>query len=176
MTLEAFADTVIPGCKRYPEDRAIAGVSTTPGAVDAGALLVLQDPATGIEDGVGDMADLLDQHAQDVASERGLVVAVDGTAFADLDYPSRRELVASLTAPGATLRDFWFLLALFSYMAFDSAPHLDTAMALAEDHPGLLAIGFARPDDNGVWEFDPATYGRPMATLHPATDENGNLP
>ncbi|TYB91427.1 regulator, partial [Micromonospora sp. WP24] len=30
-TLEAFADTIIPGAKRFPEDRAIAGVVDDPG-------------------------------------------------------------------------------------------------------------------------------------------------
>ena len=37
-TLEAFADTLIPGQKRFPGDRAIAGVVSRPGAVQAGAI------------------------------------------------------------------------------------------------------------------------------------------
>lgn len=175
-TLEAFADTVVPGRKRHARDRAIAGVSDSPGAVEAGALAVLQDPATGIDDGVGEMAQLLDARAREAAADRGLAVRADGTAFADLDYQARRTLVAQLTEPNAPLRDFWFLLALFSYMAYDSAPHRDTAAALMDDHPGLLALGFARPDEAGRWRFSRSSYGRPLASLHPATDATGNLP
>ncbi|HYS37141.1 MAG TPA: DUF5987 family protein, partial [Pseudonocardiaceae bacterium] len=45
MTLEAWADTIIPGEKRWPDDRAIAGVSTGGGSVAAGAIEVLQTDA-----------------------------------------------------------------------------------------------------------------------------------
>ena len=38
LTLEAFADTILPGEKRTPDDTAVAGVSDGPGAVAAGAL------------------------------------------------------------------------------------------------------------------------------------------
>lgn len=174
-TLEAFADTVLPGRKRHKYDRAIAGVSTMPGAVEAGALTVLQDPATGIEDGIAEMAHRLNDHARERAVEIGAVVG-DDLPFVDLDYSARRGLVADLSAPGAPLREFWFLLALFSYMAYDSAPHRDTPTAIAEKHPGLLALGFARPDENGRWGFERASYRQPMARLHPDTDENGHMP
>ncbi|WP_196812252.1 DUF5987 family protein [Nocardia sp. CNY236] len=174
-TLEAFADTVLPGRKRHENDRAIAGVSPLPGAVEAGALTVLQDPATGIDDGIAEMAHLLNEHAREHAARIGVEVG-DDVPFADLDYQARRGLVADLSAPDAALRDFWFLLALFSYMAYDSAPHRDTATAIAEEHPGLLAVGFARPDENGHWGFERASYRQPMARLHPDTDENGHLP
>jgi hypothetical protein len=40
-TLEAFADTLIPGEKRFPADRAIAGVVSGAGAVQAGAIEML---------------------------------------------------------------------------------------------------------------------------------------
>jgi hypothetical protein len=48
MTLEAFADTIIPGERRWPGDRAVAGVGTGGGAVAAGAVGLLEDPACGI--------------------------------------------------------------------------------------------------------------------------------
>lgn len=38
MTLEAFADTIVPGEKRSPDDQAIAGAVTGGGAVVAGAV------------------------------------------------------------------------------------------------------------------------------------------
>jgi hypothetical protein len=166
LALEAYADTVVPGCRRFPDDVAVAGVSPTPGAVEAGALLVLTDPATGIEDGVGEMAELLDARAADWAREQGL----DGVGrFADLDYPHRRRLVAALTGPDEDAHELWFLLALFATMAYDSAPHLETAAAVAAGAPGLTAMGFA-PPVGGRWRATQPSYTVPMARPHPATD------
>ncbi|MGW6652338.1 DUF5987 family protein, partial [Streptomyces rubiginosohelvolus] len=54
VTLEAYADTIVPGEKRWPGDRAVAGVSTGGGAVTAGALELLRWDATGIHDGLED--------------------------------------------------------------------------------------------------------------------------
>nr|WP_237440297.1 DUF5987 family protein [Amycolatopsis rubida] len=51
-TLEAFAGTIVPGEKRAPDDRAIAGVSDGPGAVVAGAVELVETPATGITAGL----------------------------------------------------------------------------------------------------------------------------
>ena len=45
------------------------------------------------------------------------------------------------------------LLALFSNMAFDSAAHRHTTEALAAGHPGLLTLGFAEPDADGLWRL-----------------------
>lgn len=168
LALEAFADTIVPGCKRFPGDRAIAGVSEDFGAVEAGALTVLADPATGIEDGITLMAQMLD-------AEAGEMWGRPETVFADLPYEQRRLLVTRLTASGTQMRDFWFLLALFAYMAYDSAPHLDTADAVVSEKSGLTAMGFTGPNSDGRWGTTPAGYGRPMASLHPGTDENGNL-
>ena len=164
--LEAYADTVVPGRRRWPGDVAVSGVSTTPGAVEAGALLVLTDPATGIEDGVGEMADLLDERAVAWAAEQG----IEGVGrFADLAHEDRRRLVALLTGREEPARELWFLVALFATMAYDSAPHLETAAALAAGAPGLTAMGFA-PPVGGRWRASAPTYTVPMARLHPATD------
>lgn len=173
--LEAFADTIIPGCQRGPDDEAIAGVSSDPGAVEAGALAVLTDPATGIEDGVAGMADLLNEIAAEFAESHGST-ATPGMEFASLSYVRRRDLVTHLTSPERLDHDLWFLLALFAYMAYDSAPHLNTAKALEQGHPGLQAMGFADPQPDGRWRFEPASYARPLARLRGGTDENGNLP
>lgn len=169
LALEAFADTVLPGRKRYPGDTAIAGVCDDFGAVEAGALHVLLDPAAGIDDGVGAMASLLDRAAADLLGDQT-------GRFADLDYARRRALVAELTDADTPMRDFWFLLALFSYMAYDSAPHLDTAAALVAPHSGLAAMGFSPPKANGRWGFEPFGYRRAVARLHPSTDSTGSLP
>lgn len=173
IALEAYADTVVPGRKRHPDDVAVAGVDDTPGAVECGALDVLTDPATGIEDGIGDMADLLDRRAVDWAAEHGEKPA---TRFADLAYADRRRLVTLLTDPEEPERDLWFLVALFATMAYDSAPHLETADALdpaVTPASGLRAMGFF-PPTGGRWAFDRGGYGRPLARLHPGTDEHGD--
>ena len=164
--LEAYADTVVPGRRRHDVDVAVAGVSDTPGAVEAGALEVLTDPATGIEDGVGEMAELLDDRAVSWAQKEGLPGV---SRFADLAYQDRRRLVATLTAPDEPAHELWFLVALFATMAYDSAPHLETAVAVATGAPGLAAMGFAPPTD-GRWRASDPTYTVPMARMHPATD------
>jgi hypothetical protein len=48
ITLKAFADTIIPGSKRGPDDVAIAGAGNGPGAVAAGALELLVQDAIAI--------------------------------------------------------------------------------------------------------------------------------
>ncbi|RPF19724.1 DUF5987 family protein [Myceligenerans xiligouense] len=174
VALEAYADTVVPGRKRHPDDVAIAGVDDTPGAVECGALDVLTDPATGIEDGVGGMADLLDQRAVTWATARELPDPVG--RFADLGYTDRRRLVAELTDPEEPEKDLWFLVALFATMAYDSAPHLETADALdpaVTPASGLRAMGFFPPVD-GRWAFDRGGYGRPLARLRAGTDDHGD--
>jgi len=175
MALEAFADTIVPGRKRFPDDVAIAGVSDSAGAVEAGALDVLQDPATGIEDGIGGMAGLLNMHARQYAEKIGAPVR-EGTEFVDLPYEARRSLITTLTGPQTATRDLWFLLALFSYMAFDSSPHRPTRVTLEDPESGLNAMGFAHPDADGRWRFIPSSYGRQLARVKPGTDERGNLP
>ncbi|GIM82487.1 DUF5987 family protein [Winogradskya consettensis] len=173
-TLEAFADTIIPGCKRTSDDRAIAGVSEDGGAVAAGALAVLADPALGLTDALEGMAGLLNMHAGAYGRKRGLTL--DGTvpALVALSFDDRTALVQELTGPAHSEREVWFGAALFCTMAFDSAPHLPTATALAEHHPGLELIGFRAPDADGLWRFADFSYRRRLADPHPQTTETGS--
>ncbi len=175
LTLEAFADTIVPGEKRSPDDRAIAGVASGGGAVAAGALEVLHLDATGVSAGLPFMAPMLNGHAQEYAAERGLELDDSVPAFVALEYDDRAALVEKLVAPGHPERDGWVLLTLFSNMAYDCAPHLNTGAALAAGHPGLTAMGFAQPDADGLWRFDEYSYGRKLAELHPDTNETGSL-
>lgn len=175
LTLEAFADTIIPGEKRSPDDRAIAGVATGGGAVTSGALELLHDPATGITEGLSYLAQALNDHAQAHAIEHGLTLDGDVPPFVSLAYEHRAALVAQLTAPGSPEKDSWVLLALFCNMAFDCAAHMHTNEALVNGHPGLLALGFAKPDSDGLWRFPDYSYNRPLANLHPDTIESGSL-
>jgi len=175
MTLEAFADTIVPGAKRSPQDRAIAGVAEGGGAVAAGALELLNDPATGVTAGIGPLATALNGHARSYATERGLALDESVPPFVALGYDDRAALVESLTRPGHPERDGWVLLALFSNMAFDIAAHRHTAEAIEAGHPGLTAMGFASPDPDGLWRFQDYSYRRQLADLHPDTIASGSL-
>jgi len=174
MTIEAFADTIVPGEKRFPDDRAVAGVAPGGGAVAAGAIEVLTLPATGIAAALGHLATTLNGHATAYAAELRLELDGSVPAFVALVYAHRAALVQRLTTPGHPEKDGWVLLALFSNMAFDVAPHMHTAEALEAGHPGLTAMGFSRPDADGLWRYPRYSYGRQLARLHPGTTPSGS--
>lgn len=174
MTLEAFADTIVPGEKRSPDDRAVAGASTGGGAVAAGAIELLETPATGISTALDDYAEALNKHAQEYAAARG--VPLDGAVppFVALPFDDRTALVQELTDPQHREKELWVLLALFSNMAFDTAAHMNTTDAIEAGHPGLLGMGFFRPDGDGLWRFPEFSYGRQLAEPHPDTTASGS--
>lgn len=174
MTLEAFADTILPGEKRSPDDRAIAGVGKGPGAVEAGALELLHMPATGVTAGLEYLVLSLDNHARAYANDNGVELDGDVPPFVSLSYVDRRKLVSSLVAPGHPEKDGWVALALFCNMSYDSAAHLHTAQAIADGHPGLKAMGLFKPDDDGLLRFKNFSYGRKLAELHPDTTPSGS--
>ncbi|WP_150238102.1 DUF5987 family protein [Nocardiopsis quinghaiensis] len=173
-TLEAFADTVLPGVKRTPEDTAVAGRSHDAGAVEAGALELLRTPATGLASGLAEFTELLNGHAARYADQHG--TALDGglPPFVQLSFEDRTALVRALTSPGHPEKEFWVMLALFCNMAYDSAAHTSTPAAIAAGHPGLRAMGFAAPDPDGLLRFKDYSYGRPLARLHPDTTSSGS--
>lgn len=174
MTLEAFADTIVPGEKRWPEDRAVAGAAPGPGAVAAGAVELLETPAAGLISGLGDFVELLNKYAGAHAEQRGLTLDETVPPFVALPFAERTALVQALTAPGHPEKDLWVSLALFSNMAFDTGAHLSTLDALAAGHPGLLAMGLEKPDADGLWRFPQFSYGRRLARLHPRTTPSGS--
>ncbi|MFL6163707.1 MAG: DUF5987 family protein [Jatrophihabitantaceae bacterium] len=174
MTLEAFADTIVPGNKRFPEDHAIAGVSEDGGAVAAGALELLQSPAGGLAQWLPGLAQLLNGFARIVVQQKGIRAEAGTPPFVLLNYQDRAALILRLTALDNSERQGWVNLAMFSNMAFDSAAHLHTTDALAAGHPGLLTMGFAPPDPDGLWRFPSYSYGRALAASHPGTTATGN--
>ncbi|MCY0942910.1 DUF5987 family protein [Streptomyces antarcticus] len=174
LTLEAYADTIVPGEKRWPGDRAVAGVAAGGGAVAAGALELLRWDATGVHDGLEDLANLVNDHARTYAAEAGLTLDETVPPFVALDYEDRVKLIVKLTTPGHPEKDFWVLLSLFCNMAFDSAAHLHTAQAIEDGHPGLEAMGITKPDADGLWRFQDFGYGRQLAPLHPDTTPSGS--
>src|ERR1035438_688317 len=98
-TLEAFADTFVPGEKRSPDDVAIAGAAPGPGAVAAGAIELLEMPAAGIADGLDDIVSTLNDHASSYAAEHGISRDAAVPPFVALDYEHRSALMRVLTAP-----------------------------------------------------------------------------
>ena len=174
MTFEAFADTFVPGEKRWPGDVAVAGAAEGPGAVAAGAIELLQEPATGITSGLDDLARLLNEHATAYAAEHDCPLDPDVPPFAALGFEQRSALIRQLTAPGHPEKEFWILTALFCFMAFDTAAHMDTVSAIAAGHPGLATMGFAKPDPDGLWRFADFSYGRQLARTHPNTTPSGD--
>lgn len=175
LTLEAFADTVIPGEKRWPEDRAIAGVSEGGGAVQAGALAVLDMPEGGMAPALDDVVVALNAHAVNYRDRVGLPTDEEVPPFTALPWSDRTALLNELTAIGHPEKELWTGLALFCYMAFDTGAHLSTTEALAAGHPGLTLMKFEAPDTDGLWRFPDYSYRRALSKLHPDTLENGSL-
>lgn len=166
-TLEAFADTLIPGEKRSALDRAIAGAASGPGAVQAGALDLMQAPAAGVAPFLPEIAAALNARATAFAAERGIALDPTVPPLVALDFAARTELLVQLldgTDPDQLL---WFAVAALAFLAFHTAGHLDTAAAVAAGHPGLAAIGFPPPDADGRWRFPAASYRRTLAPKHP---------
>jgi hypothetical protein len=173
-TLEAFADTIIPGQKRWPGDRAVAGVAEGGGAVAAGALALLELPEVGLAAGLDSFAHLLDERATWYAAEQRLALDPAVSPFVALPYSGRAELICRLTAPGHPARDLWVGLAVFCVMAFDAATHLHTTDAIAAGHPGLTTLGFLPPQADGLWRSSRYSYQRVFADPHPDTTASGS--
>src|SRR2546428_13977429 len=104
--LEAFADTIIPGEKRQPDDHAVAGVSAGGGAVASGAIAVLESPEGGMAPALDDMARALDGHAARFRAEHGLPPD-EREPFVGLCYADRLALVGELLAPEHPDRVMW---------------------------------------------------------------------
>jgi hypothetical protein len=60
------------------------------------------------------------------------------------------------------------------FLAYHTAGYLPTAQAVREGHPGLKAIGFPKPDPDGLWRFREFSYRRKLARHHPHTTRGGN--
>jgi hypothetical protein len=174
LSLEAFADTIVPGEKRSPDDRAIAGVVSGPGAVVAGALELLEQPGGGMAPMLDALASGLNDHAVAYAGRHALTLDEEVPPFVALPFAHRTALVHELTRPDHPEKQLWVGLALFSNMAFDSAAHLPTAEAIAQQHPGLAFIGYFPPGEDGRYAFAKSSYGRKLAELHPATTSTGS--
>ncbi|GAA2053495.1 DUF5987 family protein [Catenulispora yoronensis] len=173
-TLEAYADTIVPGEKRWPGDRAIAGVSAGGGAVAAGAVELMRTDAGGLAPALPDLVRALNAHAEAYRDRLGLERDDSVPAFVALSGEHRVALVSELVAPGHPEKMLWVGMAIFSNMAFDVGAHLHTSEAMASGHPGLAALGYFQPDPDGLWRFPDFSYRRPLADHHPDTTPSGS--
>jgi hypothetical protein len=173
-TLEAWADTIVPGEKRSASDVAIAGAAPGPSAVVAGALDVLTMPEVGLATLLPGLATLLNVQATTYALSAGLLLNPTLPAFVALPFAHRTSLAATLLTPGRADHSYWVLLATLSSWAFDIGGAQSTVTALKSGHPGLAWIGFPAPNADGVWRFPNFSYRRQLAVPSPRTTTSGS--
>jgi hypothetical protein len=144
-TLQAFADTMIPGRKAPRTDLgneihplAIAGVHAEPGAVQADSLLLYHDPRIGF--------DSLQAPFLSELSSRSLP---RGGQFLDLPFDKRVEVCLEGLAPSNSSVQVWEAAAAVPFAAFLAAATqqnatIDTASGLqVMGHPGTAPEGYA---------------------------------
>jgi hypothetical protein len=173
-TLEAWADTIVPGAKRSATDRAIAGACTGPGAVQAGVWDLMTDPEVGLAPALPAFVALLDVAATEYALAHRVRLDVTVPPFVALPFAARTALALQLLNPSRVDQLLWYALAAMAMLAFHTAAQLDTATAVRAGHPGLAWIGFPVPDADGLWRFPDFSYRRALATPHPATTPTGS--
>ncbi|MEV6028334.1 DUF5987 family protein [Streptomyces sp. NPDC052036] len=173
-TLEAFADTLIPGQRRFTGDVVVAGAVTGPGAVQAGVVGLLNSPELPVAPLLPAIAALLDARAVAYAALRLIWLSPTRPPFVGLSFSHRTALVGGLFDPDDLDRPIWQVLSLLVGLAFDTAGQQDTVEALGQGHPGLKWLRFPDPDPDGLWRFPEFSYGRPLAALHPGTTASGS--
>jgi hypothetical protein len=174
MTLEAFADTIIPGERRHPDDRAVAGAADGGGAVQCGAIDLMTSEEGGLGGVLPTLVAGLNDHAQAYADRHDRTLDDTVPAFVALGFDDRTALAGDLMAPGCDEQDIWVPLAMFSVMAWDTGASMHLSEALAAKHPGLTAMGFTEPDADGLWRFPDFSYRKVLAAPHPHTTHSGD--
>ena len=166
-TLEAYADTLIPGEKRFPADRAIAGVVSGAGAVQAGAIEMLNFPPVGLQPALPGLAAGIDVLAVLYAVTHTIVLDPTVPPFVALDFASRTALLVKILDEDGPVQAAFSGLASVCFLAYHTAAYLPTAVAIRDGHPGLAAIGFPPPNPDGLWRFPEFSYRRALAVAHP---------
>jgi hypothetical protein len=165
-TLQAFADTLLPGRKARTTDlgdpidpRAIAGVDSEPGAVEADSLRLYHDPLIGFDALAAPfLADL---------SVRSLAVAKN--EFLLLTYPQRVKVALAGLDFGNPTRTLWEAAAAVPFEAFCGAG--EHAIGTSANASGYRVMGYPGAAPNG-YQRD-FSYGRPMSRER---TRDGNLP
>jgi hypothetical protein len=166
-TLEAFADTLIPGEKRSAADRAIAGVVTGPGAVQAGAIDMMNFPPAGVSAVLAPLAAGLNARATAYAVLNAIVLDPTVAPLVSLDFAQRTDVLVELLDGASPDQLAYFALAGLVFLAYHTAGHRNLPEAVRAGHPGLAAIGFPQPDPDDLWRFPAFSYRRVLAVRHP---------
>ena len=154
-TLQAFADTIIPGRKADKTDlgneihpQAIAGVDPQPGAVEADALALMKDPRVGFEAlAVPFLADL-----------EGRALG-QGGPFLSLPFDKRVAVVLSGLDFGNGSRPLWEAGTAVPFAAFCAAAvH---PIGTSQNASGYRVMGYPGAAPNGYARFG---YGRKLST------------
>ena len=166
-TLEAYADTLIPGEKRSPADRAIAGVVSGAGAVQGGAIEMMNFAPVGFQPVLPLLAFSINVYALLYALLTGIDLDPTVPPFVSLDFASRTALLVGILGGNGADQPTFYGLAAVSFIAYSTAAYLPTVVAIREGHPGLAAIGFPAPNADGLWRFPEFSYQRVLAQAHP---------
>jgi hypothetical protein len=165
-TLQAFADTLIPGRPATKTDlgdpidpRAIAGVDSEPGAVEAGALRLFHDPLIGF--------DALE--APFLADLSARSAAVGGGEFLLLPYDKRVDVCTSGLDFSNPSRTLWEAAAAVPFTAFCGAA--EHPIGTSENASGYRVMGYPGAAPNG-YQRD-YSYARPLSRER---TRNGSLP
>jgi hypothetical protein len=163
-TLQAFADTLIPGKRVARTDlgnevhpKAIAGANPEPGAVQADSLLLYHHPLIGFD--VVEAAFLADLEARSLLRLG---------QFIDLPFAKRVAVCLAGLSPSNPTAQVWELAAAVPFAAF-----LCTATqknATIDNSSGLQVTGHPGTAPNGYADF---SYGRALSSERTAT---GSLP
>lgn len=163
-TLQAFADTILPGCKVSKTDLgnpvypgAIAGVDPLPGAVQADALALFHNAEVGFD--ALEAAFLADLESRS---------ASHGADFLDLSFDQRVQVCLSgLDFSNATF-EVWEAAAAVPFTAFCAAALIRNATA--KEVCGYRVMGLPGIAPNGYTDF---SYRRRLST---ETTSTGSLP
>ena len=162
-TLQAFADTILPGRRARRTDlgdeihpRAIAGVDPEPGAVEADALRLFRHPLIGFD--ALEPAFLADLSARAVT---------EGGLFLELSYRKRVATVMSALAFDNPARVMYEAAAAVPFVAFCAAGMHPTGTS--RNASGYRVMGYPGAAPSGYRDF---SYGRRLA---PERTRGGSL-
>jgi hypothetical protein len=154
-TLQAFADTILPGCRAARTDLgnpidplAIAGVDPLPGAVQADALAFFHHPEVGFD-----------------ALEPAFLSALEadslphGGDFLHLPFGARVQVCLAGLDFSNPARLLWESAAAVPFTAFCAAPLIRNATA--KQASGYRVMGLPGPAPSGYRDY---SYGRALST------------
>jgi hypothetical protein len=163
-TLQAFADTIIPGRKATRTDlgdeidpQAIAGIDHEPGAVEADALRLYHDPLVGFE-----------ALAPPFLADLNARALQNGGPFLTLSYEQRVKTVMSGLSFDNSSRTLWEAAAAVPFTAFCAAA--EHAIGTSANASGYRVMGYPGAAPNGHRK---ASYRRKLSTER---TRSGSLP